>query len=121
MNSLGKIGVRRLILYIEKRCIQIVEATIGKTDPSLEETQKISQEIVVPFFEQLKSRGVLHKFQIICDESNNPPDSPKRIDIVVQPYQSIDEIHLTLRYYSPDQIDDSVTRYNRAMTGITKG
>ena len=81
-SALNRINVRRLLIEIKK-----FFASVGKTilfEQNTAQTRNRFLSIVNPYLSNIQSRSGLYAFQVIMDDTNNPPDVIDRSALIGQ-------------------------------------
>lgn len=95
-TPLDRVCVRRLVLEIRKYISSMSKRYIFRGDD--EEVRKSFYREIEKYLENIKNRRGVYNYQIVCDESNNPPINLQegRIDgmVAVQPSKTAEYIVL---------------------------
>jgi hypothetical protein len=96
-SSFDRINVRRLFITIEKAIANVADAQLFELNDA--GTRSNFVNIIEPYLRDIKAKRGIYDYQIICDDTNNPPDVIDRsefvADIYVKPARSINFIGLT--------------------------
>ena len=96
-TAFDRVNVRRLFLYLERKTFLhgkyfLYEGNTAYTRQRLIDT-------LTPYFENAKNKGGIYDYRIICDETNNTPDTIDRnelhIKIGIKPVKTIEFIDAT--------------------------
>ena len=97
-SALDRVNVRRLIGRI-KRYVYFASLQF-LYEPHTQAIREKYVKTITPFFQDLKNRGGLYDFKIICDESNNTPEvidrNELRVKIGIKPVRTIEFIVIDL-------------------------
>lgn len=93
-SAFDRVNVRRLFLRCERYVYFASRAFLY--EPNTAYTRKRYVDTITPFFESIKQRGGMYDYKIICDESNNTPETidrnELRVKIGIQPVKTIEFI-----------------------------
>lgn len=93
-SAFDRVNVRRLFLRCERYVYFASRAFLY--EPNTAYTRRRYVDTIKPFFESIKNRGGMYDYKIICDESNNTPDTidrnELRVKIGIQPVKTIEFI-----------------------------
>lgn len=96
-SAFDRINVRRLFLTLEASIERAARAQLFEFNDTITRANFIN--IVDPYLRDVKSKRGITDFVIVCDESNNTPDSIDanqfKADIYIKPARSINFIGLT--------------------------
>ena len=88
-HTMNRVGVRRLVLYVRKRCTDILKNFTFEVND--EATRDQIRYAITTFLQEGQSKGGFGNFVVACDESNNPPhvinQGSLKVDIWFQPFQ----------------------------------
>lgn len=70
-SAFGQIGVRRLFIMLEKSISNAAKFYLFETNNVF--TRNSFLNMVTPYLEQVRGRGGVDDFRVICDETNNTP------------------------------------------------
>ena len=97
-SALDRVNVRRLLGRI-KRYVYFASRQF-LYEPHTQAIREKYVKTITPFFEDLKTRGGLYDFKIICDSSNNTPEvidrNELRVKIGIKPVKTIEFIIVDL-------------------------
>lgn len=98
VSALDRINVRRLLIYLRKSISRSLMPYVLNVNNTARTRLRIWNNID-SFLSVVKSQGGLYKFEVVCDESNNPPqvidNNELNVDIYVQPTKVIEFINLS--------------------------
>lgn len=93
-SAFDRVNVRRLFLRCERYVYFASRAFLY--EPNTAYTRRRYVDTITPFFEDIKNRGGMYAYKIICDDSNNTPDTidrnELRVKIGIQPVKTIEFI-----------------------------
>ena len=93
-SAFDRVNVRRLFLRCERYVYFASRAFLY--EPNTAYTRRRYVDTITPFFEDIKQRGGMYDYKIICDDSNNTPDTidrnELRVKIGIQPVKTIEFI-----------------------------
>ena len=96
-SAFDRINVRRLFLVLEKAIAQAAKTQLFELNDEF--TRQGFKNIVEPFMRSVQSRRGVTDFLVVCDSTNNPPESIDRgefyAEIFIKPTRSINFITLT--------------------------
>ena len=96
-SAFDRINVRRLFLVLEDAISDAAKTQLFELNDEF--TRASFKNIVEPFLRSVQSRRGIIDFLVVCDSSNNPPESIDRgeffAEIFVKPTRSINYITLT--------------------------
>ena len=96
-SAFDRINVRRLFLVLEDAISEAAKTQLFELNDEF--TRASFKNIVEPFLRSVQSRRGVVDFLVVCDSSNNPPESIDRgeffAEIFVKPTRSINYITLT--------------------------
>ena len=91
-SAFDRVNVRRLFLRCERYVYFASRAFLY--EPNTKYTRQRYVDTITPFFEDIKQRGGMYDYKIICDESNNTPDTidrnELRVKIGIQPVKTVE-------------------------------
>lgn len=70
-SAFGQIGVRRLFIMLEKSISQAAKYYLFESNTEF--TRNSFLNMVTPHLEQVRGRGGIDDFRVVCDETNNTP------------------------------------------------
>lgn len=95
-TSLDRVCVRRLIIEIQKYLNSMSSRYIFRGND--EEVRESFRREIERYLEDIKSRRGVYDYQIVCDESNNPPSNVEegRLDgmVAIRPTKTVEWIVL---------------------------
>ena len=93
-SAFDRVNVRRLFLRCERYVYFASRAFLY--EPNTAYTRRRYVDTITPFFEDIKQRGGMYDYIIICDDTNNTPDTidrnELRVKIGIQPVKTIEFI-----------------------------
>lgn len=93
-SALDRVNVRRLCLRLERAVFKIARYFIYEAHTAY--TRQRFVDAIDPYFKEAKVAGGLYDYKIICDESNNTPDTIDRnelhVKIGIKPVKTIEFI-----------------------------
>ena len=96
-SAFDRINVRRLFLVLEGAIAQAAKTQLFELNDEF--TRQGFKNIVEPFMRSVQSRRGVTDFLVVCDSTNNPPESIDRgefyAEIFIKPTRSINFITLT--------------------------
>ena len=96
-TAFDRINVRRLFLYLERKTYNAAKYFIYQGNTAY--TRQRLVDAITPFFEDAKINEGLYDYRIVCDESNNTPDTIDRnelhVKIAIKPTKAIEFIECT--------------------------
>lgn len=113
-TNLDKVNVRRLVLEIKKYINSIPIRYIFRGND--EEVRESCRREIERYLEDIKSRKGVYNYQVVCNESNNPPINLEegRLNgtVVIQPTKTVEWIVL---YFSviPTTLKRNTDYYER--------
>lgn len=98
-SALDRINVRRTLLFIEKTVQLFLNPLILDVNNTPEVRLRVWNQIN-NFLQSVKAQGGLTDYQVICDDSNNPPEvidaNTLNVDILVKPVKTIEFIDVNV-------------------------
>lgn len=95
-SAFGHINVRRLFIVLEKAIATAAKFSLFELNNVF--TRNQFKNMVEPFLRQVKGRGGIYEFKVVCDTTNNTPDIIDNNqfigDIYIKPARSINNITL---------------------------
>lgn len=96
-TALNRINVRRNLIFISNVIENMLVPVIFETNNN--EIRNNVQYAIDSFLGNIKALGGLVDYDVVCDQSNNPPSvidaNQLNVDIYVQPTQTVEFIHFT--------------------------
>ena len=93
-SSLDKVGVRRMMIGIEKAVGEMVSEFIF--EPNDDTTRQGITGMTSNYLSSIKDRNRLYDFKVVCDETNNTPvevdNSMLVMDMYLQPAKAVEFI-----------------------------
>lgn len=93
-TALDRVNVRRLFLRLERQTGKILKYILFEGNTAY--TRQRVVDLLDPMFKEAKIGGGIYDYKIICDESNNPPETIDRnelhVSIGIKPVRSIEFI-----------------------------
>lgn len=83
-SALSNVNVRRLLNFVEKSIS--VAALYSVFDPNDQILRSFLREMCERFLQPIKNGRGLYSFQVVCDESNNPPSVVAAGDLILDVY-----------------------------------
>ena len=95
-SAFDRINVRRLFIVLEKAISTASKFSLFEQNDSF--TRQQFRSLVEPFLRDVKARRGIFDFKVVCDETNNSPESIDRneftADIYIKPSRTINYIQL---------------------------
>jgi len=95
-SALDDIGVRRLLIYLEKIIAEACSYTLFEFNDAF--TRHATRDLLDPVLADLEKRGAIYDYAVICDESNNTPEviasNEFVADIYIKPVPALKYIQL---------------------------
>jgi len=96
-TALDRISVRRNLIYIQKNIENALNQFIFENNT--QQTRLRVFSIIDEFLNNIKSSDGLYSYEVICDNTNNPPSvidaNQLNVDVYVQPTKAIEYIQFT--------------------------
>lgn len=96
-TALDRINVRRNLIYIQKNIENALNQFIFENNT--QQTRLRVFSIIDEFLNNIKSSDGLYSYEVICDNTNNPPSvidaNQLNVDVYVQPTKAIEYIQFT--------------------------
>lgn len=83
-SAFDRINVRRLFLYLERATVKCVRYYIGEPNTVFTRSRVVSA--LNPIFSTCKANSGCYDYRIICDESNNTPDTIDNNELIIDIY-----------------------------------
>ena len=105
-SGFNRINVRDLFIYIEQTIASAAEDYLFEVNDAVTRSQFVNS--VEPFLQDIQNKRGIQAFQVVCDETNNPPSvvdaNELRARILVKPSKIAEFI--TLNFYNvPSGVD----------------
>jgi len=93
-TPLDRVCVRRLVLEIQKHIQSLGNRYVFEVND--QETRECFRKAIETHLEDIKNRRGVYDYQVVCDESNNPPSNidQGRLDglVAIQPVKTVEWI-----------------------------
>lgn len=93
-TALDRVNVRRLFLRLERQTGKILKYILFEGNTAY--TRQRVVDLLDPMFKEAKIGGGVYDYKIVCDESNNPPETIDRnelhVSIGIKPVRAIEFI-----------------------------
>lgn len=109
-SAFAQIGTRRLFVMLEKSISQAAKQYLFETNNEFTRNSFIN--MVTPYLEQVRGRGGIEDFRVVCDETNNPPQVVMNKQFVgsifIKPVYSIQWVQLNFVAVRQDVAFDEI-------------
>lgn len=91
-TAFDRVNVRRLFLYIERMVYR--NARYFVYEPNNAYTRSRLLDLLIPFFERIKTQQGIYDYRLVCDETNNTPDvidnNELKLSVLCKPTKTVE-------------------------------